>query len=454
MKFNNIPITIKITIWFSILMILIVGIMFIFMFTMSDSMIEFNLQNKLKRTVDYVLDEVEYDDGKLEIDNDVELFDDGIYLLVYDLNGNLLLGDTPGNMSISADFDDGNGEQITVNNTRYFIYDRLRTFKKHDNVWVRGLTSVSSVANAMNSFLLLSLIISPVLIIFAIAGGYYIAAKSFMPIKKIINTVNEINEGSDLSKRINLGNGGDEIHKLANTFDNMFTRLETSFESEKQFTQDASHELRTPISVILAQCEYTLEYVNSIDEYKESIVTIKRQADKMSRLTSQLLTFARLDNNKFINEFENVNFSELLDMICDDQQLLNPDIHLTSSIKPNLFVFAERILLSRLCVNLISNAFTYNRKNGNVYVSLTESNDMVIFSVQDDGIGISEINLPRIWNRFFRVNKSRTSTDKENLGLGLSMVKWISDLHGGILSVDSKFNEGSTFIFKIPKKTL
>ena len=269
-----------------------------------------------------------------------------------------------------------------------------------------------------------------------------------MPVNKITKTAKEISESKDLSQRINLKETDKEISSLAATFDEMLEKLETSFNKEKQFTSDASHELRTPISVILTECEYGEECVEDIDEFKEVIGSIKEQANKMSKLVSELLMISRMDKNKIVLSFEDLNIRELLNCVCDEQiEIQTKKIELIRNIDENVMGNADRMTLTRLFVNLISNAYQYSPENTKIIVSLTKEKDKVVFSVKDEGIGISKEDQTKIWDRFYQVNSSRLDDGSGGSGLGLSMVKWISDMHKGTLTVESELGKGSTFIF-------
>ena len=287
-------------------------------------------------------------------------------------------------------------------------------------------------------------------VILAGVGGYFIILKAFVPVNKIRETAKEISESSDLSQRINIGPGGDEIHILANTFDDMLNKLEYSFNKEKQFTSDASHELRTPISVIMSECEYGLECVNDMGEMKDTLNSIHTQANKMSKLVSELLMISRMDNNRLKTNFETTDLSELLTFICEEQiEIQTKDIKLKYKIEQGILANVDTLLMTRLFINLISNAYQYSPENTTITVSLKTEGENVVFSVKDEGIGISEEHLSKIWDRFYQVDSSRTGDRNGSSGLGLSMVKWIADRHNGELTVNSEVGKGSEFIFKI-----
>ena len=441
---KNLSLKFKITLWFVILMIIIIGIMLASMYVINRSVVGRGIISKIQHEVVNAMDEVDYDDGEVELDDDIKLFDNDIYITVYDMNGYMLIGDIPHELRNIGNFVDNEIRLEVINGDEYYIYDRIVTFKKHDSVWVRGITSIAGVTGTYTSFLTVALSILPMFIIGAVIGGYQISKRSLNPIEKVITTVNDINEGKDLSKRIPEIGNTEETTRLITTFNNMFERLEKSFSMEKQFTQDASHELRTPVSVIMAECDYAERHADTVDDYKESIETIDRQAKKMSRLINELLSFARLDQRMIDDSFEMLNYSDLLRAVCDEQKSLYPNIELTTDIESDIIISSNHMMLSRICVNLISNAFTYNKVNGYVKVRLRKKDSKIILSVEDGGIGIAEEDIDKIWNRFYRADKSRTKS--VNFGLGLSMVKLIVEKLRGEISVKSKINEGSTFI--------
>lgn len=321
-------------------------------------------------------------------------------------------------------------------------------------MWLKGIASLADEIYTLRSVAKTNLILTLLLIIIAAGGGYFIISRAFAPVNKIRKTAEEIIKSSDLSQRIEIGKGKDEIHELANTFDNMLEKIEQTIEREKQFTQDASHELRTPVAVILSECEYMTDCADTVGDLKESAEAVKKQADKMSKLISELLMISRMDKNTLQVSFEEVDISELLNFVCDEQAEIHGEgISLLREIPTGITADADRFLLTRLFINLISNAYQYGRENGTINVRLSESGDNAVFSVTDDGIGISEENKEKIWERFFQADPSRTANENGSMGLGLSMVKWIAECHGGSVSVESELGKGSTFTFILPKKS-
>ena len=267
-------------------------------------------------------------------------------------------------------------------------------------------------------------------------------------------TTKRISSQNDLKTRINLGKGRDEVYQLANTFDHMLDRLEDAFENEKRFTSDVSHELRTPVSVILTQCEYSLKEDLSTEEMKERFSLILEQSRKMSTLISQLLRLARTEQQQQQLHFETVNLSELAQIIVEEQsdEAAKRNITLKTDIMPDILMLADETMMMRLFINLISNSITYGKIGGETLVSLKSNGNRILGSITDNGIGIAENQLEKIWMRFYQVDPSRTSGKEHGAGLGLPMVKWIVEAHGGKISVKSKLGIGSTFTFEFPSR--
>ena len=378
------------------------------------------------------------------------LFNKGIQMVVLDENMNIVVGQRPFGVDENFDFADDTLQLEKYNGKEYYIYDKLF---KIDSVlqkeyWVRGMVCLSDELATNKIVAKFYIIFIIIFVLVAGAGCYYIVGRSLSMVKKIRKTAKKISESGDLSQRIDVDEDGDELHKLAETFNGMIERLDESFKKEKQFTSDASHELRTPISVILTECEYGEDCVDNIDDFKECIGSIKNQANKMSKLVSELLMISRMDNDRLKLNFEETDISELLEFVCEEQvEIHNDKVVLTQNIDKEIIGKVDRSLITRLFVNLISNAYQYIGSGNSIIVSLNKENDKIKFSVKDDGVGISEENIPKIWDRFYQVDSSRTADGNGSSGLGLSMVKWIAETHNGKLEVKSELGQGSEFIF-------
>ncbi|NBJ91674.1 HAMP domain-containing protein [bacterium 1xD42-62] len=447
-------------------MAFIVVVTFGIIFWVSNSVTQKNIQDDLVEIVESNVDEIEfyqeknerkelhgdqyieYLDGYLEIDDDFLDQVNGIYSSLYEETGKLLYGESPSARSdVEIPFSDGIVRKITWDRNAYYVYDRLLSGYGIDGLWLRGMVSQNQGTRQLQWLVRLSMIALPGLFVVAVIGGYWIAGRTLRPVHQITRAAAQISQGQDLDKRIHLGSGTDELHQLADVLDNMIGRLDKAFKTEQQFTSDASHELRTPMSVIMAQCEYTLENTRTPKEYEDALKVIWRQGRKMSKLIEDMLCFARLEQNKDSYPKEAVHFSTLVEDICVDMALLQSrNIVLDWEIEPNIILVGNAMLLTRMITNLISNGYRYGKQNGRISVRLKRESG-ILLAVEDNGIGISDEQQEKIFERFYRVDTARFS---EGTGLGLAMVKDIAKYHGGTVEVISVLGEGSRFTIKFP----
>ena len=201
----------------------------------------------------------------------------------------------------------------------------------------------------------------------------------------------------------------------------------------------------------MSQSEYGKENVVSVEEGKNIFNIIFNEAQKMSQLVSQLLTLSRMDRGHQKLNLANVNISELAEIVVDSRRedAKRKNINISSKITPDIYADLDETMIMRVFINLLSNAVTYGKTNGNIYVDLDVQEKTIVIKIADDGIGISNEHIDKIWTRFYQVDPSRNS---EGTGLGLSMVKWIVEAHNGTISVASKLGEGTIFTIKIPLK--
>ena len=278
-------------------------------------------------------------------------------------------------------------------------------------------------------------------------GGYYITKKAFLPINNIARTANDICTRNDIKQRIQINPNArkDELYNLSLTLNQMLDKIENLIMQEKQFTSDASHELRTPISVILAQGEYLLDIADTEKE-KELAENIVTKAKQISKLVSRLLLLARIDGNRQKFNKEKVDLSVLVDIAVDSMNdlALQKNISIISDVAENTIIYADEALLLSAVTNLISNGIKYGKEEGEVKISARQNEDRTEITVADNGIGISGKNIDKIWGRFYRVDDVRND-EYGSSGLGLSMVKSIIKLHGGKISVKSAPDKGTEF---------
>lgn len=461
----------KIILWFSTALVIIIALTYVTVLFASNATMQKTVRDNLVATVEDNVDEVElfspdteipdfdYDDdiyipyhgGTLEIDDDFIKVVNGVYTSVYSLETGLLHGENPiAQHTDSLEIKGGEIYKVKVNKKVWYVYDRSLEENDLPDLYLRAVVSSDEGTRQLSSIIKTSMILMPILFVLAVLGGYLIAVKSLRPINDITDTARNISQGYDLKRRIATTDGSGEIQTLTIEFNRMFDRLDKSFELQKRFVSDASHELRTPTAVIMAQCEYSLDSDRTTEEYKNAIRTIRRQGGKLSKMIDDMLIFTRMESDEQKYVKTEIDFSSCIKTVCEDLSVIpEKNITLCEDIEPGITVFGNVSLLTRLTSNLISNAYRYGKEDGHIWVSLKKVCDKAVLSVKDDGIGIKKEDIEKIFERFYQVDSSRSTI---GTGLGLSMVKEIAIFHGGDISVESKINEGSEFVFKINTK--
>ena len=476
---KRLSLKLKLTVLYTFFMALLTCAALAILFSLSNREILSSAQNKLERRVQESVEDVEYRSGRLRLNSDFYSVAKDVYLSLYEEDLYFLYGKIPYGFDQQPELLDGVVRTIRDKEQEWYVYDMSYQVTEDYTVYIRGITSVTDAEESFTVTLRFALILLPLMVLATAVIGYRFTRHTLLPVRRITDTVKKIREDADLSRRIGLtgsltkaggsGNDGqedmkkragmrrkerDEIYVLAGTFDDMLSELETAFEREKQFTSDVSHELRTPVSVILAQCNAILAGDSYTNEQKKEIRLIERKARGMSDMISQLLFLSRADQGRQPLNTEEIDLSELTGMIVEEEQMLADEegrgVRIETQIEPHILAQADETFYIRMLVNLISNALRYSRNGGIVEVSLEKKEGEVIGRVTDHGTGISGEALPHIWERFFRADISRTEAGHS--GLGLSMVKWIAEAHGGSVSAESVEGEGSTFTFRFPEK--
>lgn len=461
---KRLPIRFKITLWFTVALTIVVFFTCFIVLMVNHQVIQKTIRDNLVVTVEDNVDEVEFRTsidhvdlpnetdyfiifrgGYLEIDDDFMDQVNEVYTALYYADKTLIYGENPISSKAShLEFIDSKIQRITVNHTSYYIFDRKLTLEGLEGLWLRGIVSENQGKTQISDIIKFSLLLLPFLVFVSAIGGYLLAKKMLRPIQMISESASKFGTGGELKQRIAIGEGKDELHQLAESFNGMFERLEEAFETERQFTSDASHELRTPVSVIMAQCEFSLEEPRSDEEYERALQTIQRQCRKMSKLINDMLDFTRLEMSADSYIREQIDLSELVQSVCFDMALIQENgIALESEIEHDIVFQGNRQLLSRLLTNLITNAYRYGKADGHIVVRLKQREGEVELSVSDDGIGIAPEEQKKIFQRFYQADNSHSGI---GTGLGLSMVNEIVKFHGGRIQVESELGKGSSFL--------
>lgn len=280
-------------------------------------------------------------------------------------------------------------------------------------------------------------------------GGYVLSGMMLRPVRDITDVASAIS-ATNLSKRINHQGPDDELKALADTFDSMIARLETSFDRQRQFVQDASHELRTPLAAIRTNIEVTeMDPDVSPDEYRALLETVKGQTERLTRLSEDLLLLSTTDRES--SEPEQVDISELSAEVVSQLSPLAASRAVTLRWEgtPQVVVTASSDLLYRCALNLVDNAIKYSGAGSSVVVSARRDGQDAVLEVRDTGPGIAEQDVPRVFDRFYRVDKGR-SRREGGTGLGLAIVREMVEAMGGRVSLRSRVGQGSTFALHLP----
>ena len=285
------------------------------------------------------------------------------------------------------------------------------------------------------------------ILLLGMVGGWWLASRAIRPIEDISGTAAKISAG-DLSQRIDVAETESELGRLAGVLNSTFARLEAAFAHQRQFTSDAAHELRTPVTVMLTQTQTTLNRERSAAEYRETIESCQRAAQRMRRMIESLLELARFDAGQQPMKQARFDLAQTAREGVAAVEPLAAARHVTiTSELPALPCAGDSERLGQVITNLLTNAITYNREGGTVRLDGEAKDGTVILRVSDSGVGISAEDLPRVFDRFYRVDNSRTSG---NTGLGLAITKAIVQAHGGAIEVSSQLGVGTVFTVRLP----
>jgi heavy metal sensor kinase len=313
-----------------------------------------------------------------------------------------------------------------------------------------SLVPIKEIADEMLAHLHWAIIL---FLLLSTLGGWMIASRALRPVDEITRTARSISI-EDLSHRLEVPQTGDELERLASTWNGMLERLERAVEQLNQFTADASHELRTPTAVIRTTAELSLRRERAPEDYRASLEKIHRESGRMTQLVEDLLTLARADSSLYELPMSAVTLEAIANDVLSDYKVLAEAKRLTlTSEMPETATELQgnEATLRRLLVVLLDNAIKYTHAGGTVSVRVTRQHDRATLEISDSGIGIPPEDQSKIFDRFYRSDRSR-SRSTGSYGLGLSVARWIAERHGATMSVESAEGEGSTFrvIFPLP----
>jgi len=474
----------KLTLWYVLILgILLISFSSFLYFTLSKSLYR-DVDNKLRSLAELIASESasplsKFGFGNIDqtLETSMNLKPIGKFIQVLDESGNI--GRKSDNLknvqlpiSLSALKNASKG-LITFETNRSFENAPLRiiTFpvleKNHINKIVQVASSLEDVEDALNTLLLILIIAVPLALLVASLGGQFLASKALKPVDHITQTARMITS-QNLNQRINPPKVKDEISRLVETLNEMISRLDRSFRQVKQFSTDASHELKTPLTILKGEVEVALRKERVPHEYEQVLKSNLEEINRMSQIVEDLLLLSRADSGEIRLNKEDMNLNEILNELVAHVNVLAQSKNLrieTSNHHEEIHIFGDPLRIRALFLNLIENGIKYTEEGGSIHILLTkdtlvqdgkqsgraqgEQEEFVKVIVSDTGIGIAREDQERIFDRFFRVDKAR-SREQGGSGLGLSICKWIVEAHRGKIEVESELGKGSSFIIKLP----
>ncbi len=348
------------------------------------------------------------------------------------------------NRKVSAGFD----ERIAREPFRV-LWDRVEVAGTLYDVTVA--ISTKELSEALERFRDVLYLAGPLFLLLAALGGYWMSRRALAPVDEITQSARNIG-AQNLAMRLAVPQTGDELERLATTLNEMLSRLDAAFQRIAQFTADASHELRTPVSVMRTSAEVALRKPRAAAEYREALSQILRESERVSRLIEQLLLLARADSGSTAIPITRTNLNETLEKAWKQTNFLANAKHLNSeSFVPAapIWVYGDPASLERLFLILLDNAVKYTAGGGRIELRLSTNDGFAVAEIRDTGIGIAPEDIAHIFDRFYRADRAR-SRETGGTGLGLAIGRWIAQAHGGEIRVQSEPSKGSSFQVRLP----
>lgn len=439
----------KILLFYTVFFGILIALNILFIVSLSENSLVNEATQKIVEITQHAAYDIEIEDDGIHMDadeDDFEFYEDGVLFLIYD-HGVIVYGNAPALFDTTLPFTFS--EPLREHNDQIdWLYYDIRLDSRYV---VRGLYNITNIDRSVTQVINTLLILSPILIVFSLGGGYLIIRRNFKPLKSIYHTAQDIEQNKDFSKRIEgVSNPKDEFGKLTKMINQMLDQIEISINREKSFSSNVSHELRTPLAVMRAQLEHTLDKAGK-STLKNDLHVLMQQLLHLESIVTQLLELARMR----VLTKDDLEPIDLYDTSLYVGESMTPMMEKKgiqfSVIKPDFdpIISANQVMMVRLFTNLIQNAIKYNVDQGKINIEFTKEKNEIHIEIKDTGIGIDESHLNHVFNPFYQVDSSRFNVDK-SIGLGLSFVKEIVLLHQGSVNVESEKGKGTTFRIVLP----
>lgn len=315
---------------------------------------------------------------------------------------------------------------------------------------IQAGNSTHDIEDTLENIILFNLLFIPVSTLLIGIGGWLLAKEALKPLEAIITASHHISSG-ELSHRIPASDTSSEISALTGAFNQMTIKLQSSFQQIKDFSENVSHELRIPLSILRGQTELGLKRNRPVEEYRKTLDSNLEEILRMENIVERLLFLSKAERGELELEKSELDIRNLSEWAFAQLQLQaqEKNINLILNSENSVIVYGDEVLLRELLLNLIKNAITYTNEGGSVSLSIVRSDEGAVISVADTGIGIPEKDIPHIFERFYQVDKSRST---QGSGLGLSICKWIVESHKGKIEIESTYGKGSKFSVVLPFK--
>lgn len=437
-------ISIRITIWYAIFIALIMVLLIGGAARLAQYLNEAEHEYTLTSIVDeYAKYELEAND----IEDDFRSYEKGVYMTVYYDDGRSNLGGVPTGFDSDVLPSFNQIQQYQSQDAQNYLYYDQRIPKS--NAWLRGVVIMTESNHELAQLVHILGIAAPFVAIIIIGGGYLLIRRLLSPINQMVTSANQIANSASFDQRLPYPLAKDELYAMSHAFNGMLDTLEHSYQREKQFSANLSHELRTPIAVIKAESEYALQYPLSDTGYKESFDVILRQSTRMGDLVARMLELARLEEIKAL-EVVPIDMEQFVAEMASDYQLLATQrgVQFRYTVEANVQCQGDRLLLHHAIDNLLMNAMKFT----NSYVSLEVKQVVksIHIRVVDDGEGIPKEVVHRLWERFYQVSSDRNKQTNIGYGLGLAFVQTIAHLHNGTVIYQPNQPNGAIFQLSIP----
>ncbi len=395
---------------------------------------------------------INFKDGEMVVDYKSDY--NGYNYAVVDESGKCIIGDAP-DAVLKAELDEKisyfgkvkiSTESVYVKRERV-INKKIRQMGQFPTLFIYGYIKESNVSTVYDKIRKTS--ISVIVILFVILGLIMldIIKRMIKPLAKMYKITQRVNDSMDFAEKIEEESIFIEINSLTHAYNELFERIKITYDTQKRFNSDVSHELKTPIAVMSAQLQVARDKYSNDEAAIEMITVLERQTNIMNDLVTQLLQLSRIDNDSIELYSEPVNMDDLVDVVCEDLEISFDGFNSFDKKVDIEEILANNVLIITVVRNLVSNAVRYNVDNNPINIRVyAEGNDMIL-SVKDHGIGIAKEELPIVFDAFFRGEESRSS---EGFGLGLTLTKRIVECYGGKISVSSELGKGSEFVVKMP----